>query len=149
MYEAFTSCDIEQNKKQRKGRLSFYVNGKLKYFVDNFSEFIARRLEDHMEKQVGVPFNFSLGGGSQGLIETQTFDGRDLADLGLNIEQNFAGSFIGDISQFKFNLCDLYFDDITNIYNSELFRYANPSGLLAQENRYLVLQENLYGILIH
>ena len=149
MYDAYAPCDIEQNKKQRKGRLSFYVNGKLKYFVDNFSEFIARRLEDHMEKQVGVPFNISLGGGSQGLIETQTFDGRDLADLGLNIEQNFAGSFIGDISQFKLNLCDLYFDDITNIYNSELFRYANPLSLLAQENRYLVLQENLYGILIH
>lgn len=148
MYEAYAPCDIEQNKKQRKGRLSFYINGKLKYFVDDFSEFMARRLNDHMEKQIGVPFNISLGGGSQGLIETQTFDGRDLDDLGLNIEQNFAGSFIGDISQFKFNLCDLYFDDITNIYNSDVVRYGLPLGLLTQENTYLALQENLYGILL-
>ena len=76
-----------------------------------------------MEKQVAVPFNISLGGGSQGLLETQTFDGRDLADLGLPIEENFAGTFVGGISQFKFNLCDLYFDDIQNIYNEEVFRY--------------------------
>jgi hypothetical protein len=148
MYDTYEYCDIEQNKPARLGRLSFYVNGKLKYFIDNFKEFIARRLNDYSIKQVGVPFNISLGGGSQGLIETQTFDGRDTADLGLNIEQNFAGSFIGDISQFKFNLCDLYFDDITNIYNSEVVRYTPTIGLLSQENGYLLLQENLYSILI-
>ena len=124
MYEAYDFCDLDQNKPARLGRLSFYVNGKLKYFVDDFKEFIARRLNDYFEKQVAVPFNISLGGGSQGLLETQTFDGRDLADLGLDIEQNFAGTFIGNISQFKFNLCDLYFDDITSIYNNEASRYT-------------------------
>ena len=150
MYDYYNDCDLK-SKKERLGRLSFYINGKLKYYVDNFPEFIGKRLNDYPEKQVGVPFNFSLGGGTQGLIETQTFDGRDLGDLGdlgLPIEQNFAGSFIGDISQFKFNICDLYFDDITNIYNNEVIRYLPQSNLLTQEDGYLIFLENGYGILI-
>jgi hypothetical protein len=101
----------------------FYVNSNLKYIVDEFPEFIAKRLEEHKTKQVGVPFNFSLGGGSQGLIESQTFDGLDMADRNLPIEQNFAGTFIGKISQFKFNICDLplsvmreYYKNTKNLY---------------------------------
>jgi hypothetical protein len=124
MYDSYNYCDLE-TKGPRLGRLSFYINGRLKYFVDDFKEFIGKRLNDYWEKQVGVPFNISLGGGSQGLIESQTFDGPDPQDAGLPIEQNFAGSFIGDISQFKFNLCDLYFDDIDNIYSYEVARYTD------------------------
>jgi hypothetical protein len=138
-------CELKV-KKPRKGKLMFYINGKLKFVVNNFSEFIAKRLDEYSEKQVGVPFNFSLGGGSQGLIETQTFDGRDLRDLGLPIEKNFAGTFLGGISQFKFNICDLYFDDIQNIYNNELPRYLNTNFLL-QENGSFILQENGYYII--
>jgi hypothetical protein len=115
-------CDL-LIKPSRKGKLMFYINGKLKFIVDDFDEFIAKRLNEYQEKQVGVPFNISLGGGSQGLIETQTFDGRDPEDLGLLIETYFAGSFAGGISTFKFNNCDLYYDEITNIYLSEKNRY--------------------------
>ena len=107
----------------RTGTLMFYINGYLKFVVHNFSEFIARRLNENKLKQVGVPFNFSLGGGSQGLKESQTFDGLDPEDRGLPIETNFAGTFIGSISQFKFNICDLNFIDIQNNYNNELSRY--------------------------
>lgn len=145
----YDDCELE-TKPRRKGMLLFYINGKLKFIVNDFNEFIARRLEEHMEKQVGVPFNMSLGGGSQGLIETQTFDGRDTADLGLPIERNFAGSFIGAISQFKFNICDLYFNDIESIYYSELPRYsctgANDHFLLTEDGS-LILQEDGFGIL--
>jgi hypothetical protein len=63
-----------------------------------------------------VPFNFSLGGGSLGLLESQTFDGLDMADRGLPIEKNFGGTFVGGISQFKFNICDLLFCDIEYNY---------------------------------
>lgn len=140
-------CDLK-TKPKRKGKLMFYINGKLKFVVKNFNEFIAKRLEEHMEKQIGVPFNISLGGGSQGLIETQTFDGRDVADLGLLIEQNFAGSFFGGISTFKFNACDLYFSDIQNIYNEEVPRYYGVGeNTLIQENGFYVLQENNFKIL--
>ena len=77
-------------------------------------EFIGKRLNEYKGKQIGVPFNISIGGGSQGLLESMTFDGQDSEDLGLLIEQNFAGSFIGQISEFKFNICDLNWVDISS-----------------------------------
>ena len=110
----YTDCDFKI-KGPRKGKLMFYINGKLKYTVNDFPEFIAKRLDEHMEKQIGVPYNISLGGGSQGLIETLTFDGRDDGDLGLPIEQNFAGTFMGRISRFTFYDCDLNYIDIQNL----------------------------------
>jgi hypothetical protein len=117
-----SDCDLKISK-PRKGRLSFYINGKLKFWVEEFSEFIARRLNEYKDKQLGVPFNFSLGGGSLGLIESQTFDGLDPNDRNLPIQENFAGTFIGGISQFKFNLCELTYGDIQNNYLSGSARY--------------------------
>ncbi len=137
-------CDLTY-KPARKGKLMFYINGKLKYVVNNFDENVGRRLNEHMEKQVTVPYNISLGGGSQGLIETQTFDGRDEEDLGLPIQENFAGTFEGGISTFKFNVCDLYFDDIQNIYNDEKSRYINENFLLLEDG-FFILQEDLFKI---
>lgn len=115
--EELNDCQL-QSSKPRKGRLSFYVNGKMVYWVDEFDEFIARRLNEYKDKQIGVPFNFSLGGGSQGLLESQTFDGLDFNDRGLLIEQNFAGTFIGDIAKFKFYLCPLSYTNINENYNA-------------------------------
>lgn len=133
--------------KQRVGKLMFYVNARLKYVVEEFPEFIAKRLNENKLKQIGVPFNISLGGGSQGLIESQTFDGQDLSDLGLPIETNFAGTFIGSISQFKFNICDLPFSDIQYTYITERTRYGiKDTNLMLSEDGYLILQENGYGI---
>ena len=111
-----SDCDLK-TAKPRKGRLSFYVNGKLKYFINEFDEFIGKRLNEYKDKQIGVPFNMSLGGGSQGLLESQTFDGLDFNDRNLPIETNFAGTFIGGISHFKFNICGLTYDNIQNNYN--------------------------------
>jgi len=91
---------------RRKGKLMIYVNCKLKAVFNDFDEFIARRLDEFSSKQIGVPYNFSLGGGSQGLLENMTFDGPDPRDLGLTIEKYFAGTFIGRIYDFKFNICD-------------------------------------------
>lgn len=143
--EPLDDCELKI-KPKRKGKLMFYINGRLKFVVNDFNEFIGKRLNEHMEKQVGVPFNISLGGGSQGLIETQTFDGIDTRDLGLYIEKNFAGSFIGAISTFKFNSCDLYFTDIQNIYNREVTRYHNVGSYLIQENGFYILQEDNFKI---
>lgn len=141
--EYFNDCDLIE-RGPRKGKLMFYINGKLKYVVNDFDELVARRLNDYYEKQVGVPFNISLGGGSQGLIETQTFDGRDIADLGLPIQENFTGTFIGGISQFKFNICDLYFNDIQNIYNEEVLRYYPQEEYMLLEDGSFILLENSY-----
>lgn len=113
--DSLEECDLKIAK-PRKGRLSFYINGKLIYWIDEFDEFIAKRLIEYKDKQIGVPFNFSLGGGSQGLLESQTFDGLDFNDRGLLIEENFAGTFIGKISKFKFYICPLSYEGIQEKY---------------------------------
>ena len=109
--------------KPRIGKLKFYIDGHLKWSVPDFPEFIGKRLDEFKSKQVGVPFNMSLGGGSQGLLESQTFGGMDMSDRGLPIEKNFAGTFLGGISQFKFNICDLSFCQIQNNYAEQAGRY--------------------------
>ena len=111
----------------RMGRLKIYVNGKIFYVVEDFEEIIPRALDTDKEKQVGVPFNMSWGGGTQGLHEnltlsacTATTEGMYIQDpecfpenilsgTTLNklkthilLEQNFAGTFDGAISQFRF-----------------------------------------------
>ena len=143
----FVDCDLKI-KPARTGKLMFYINGRLKFIVNSFPEFIGKRLNEHMEKQIGVPFNMSLGGGTQGLIETLTFDGRDLGDLGLPIEQNFAGSFIGGISKFKFYACDLNFIDIQDIYKNMGNSVIMDSNDILTEDNYDIIQEDNFNITI-
>jgi hypothetical protein len=113
--------------KFRMGRLKIYINGRIFYTVEDFEEVIPRALNTDKEKQVGVPFNMSWGGGTQGLHENLTlsactattegmyiqdpecFPENILANTSLNklrthilLEQNFAGTFDGAISQFRF-----------------------------------------------
>jgi len=114
-----------REKQYRMGRLKIYVNGKLFDIIEDFEEIIPRGLNTEKEKQLGVPFNISWGGGSQGLIENLTFSsttlpygpyiqdpeclsqnilsGTTLSGLTTNIliEPNFAGTFEGGISQFR------------------------------------------------
>ena len=140
-------CDLK-TAKPRKGKLMFYINGYLKFVVNEFDEFIGRRLNEYKSKQVGVPFNFSLGGGSQGLVESQTFDGLDPNDRGLPIEENFAGSFIGGISQFRFNICDLTLCKMRNQYLAELPRYyPNDTDFLMTQNELFLTQEDDWGLI--
>lgn len=133
----------------RTGTLMFYVDGKLKYYVNNFKEFIARRLFEYKEKQEAVPFNISLGGGSQGLLESITFDGPDPYDIGLPIATNFAGTFIGDISQFRFYIEDVDYCTLQNNFVIEADRYdvsdCNTNWLLQQDG-FLILQENGFDV---
>ena len=135
-----TECELEIAH-PRTGKLLFYINGKLKHIVENFDEFIARRLIEYKAKQVAVPFNFSLGGGSQGLLESQTFGGLDPYDYGLPIQQNFSGSFIGGIADFKFNICNLSY---CNIIENYLYwrNILDPHDYLEQEDDFLLTQED-------
>ena len=110
-YEEYIGCELN-GVPQRKGRLDFYINGYLKYSIDEFDEFLFKDLYEYREKQEGVPFNYSLGGGSQGLLETNTIGGPDPRDENLVIQENFAGTFYGDVSKFRLYECAL---DITTI----------------------------------
>ncbi len=110
-YNTITDCALI-NEGRRKGRLDIYVNGYLKYTKEDFDEFLFKDLNEHREKQQGVPFNYSFGGGTQGLIETRTINGPDTKDGNLVIEENFAGSFKGDVACFNMYGCSL---DVTTI----------------------------------
>ena len=109
----------------RLGTLKLYVNGYLFLVIEDFEEIIPRELNTEKEKQVGVPFNISFGGGTQGLHDHLIFSGcsspygpykqdpelfpnnilsaTTLSGLSTNIllEQNFGGTFMGGISQFR------------------------------------------------
>ena len=58
----------------RLGRLKIYINGYYFMVIDNFEEIIPRELNTEKEKQIGVPFNLSWGGGTQGLHDSLIFD---------------------------------------------------------------------------
>ena len=77
----------------------------------------ARILDDLEEKQEGVPFNISLGGGTQGLAEVVYLNYLRLPEYILPLEKEFGGSFIGWIKSFKFYTCPLNYYEIRQNYN--------------------------------
>ena len=120
----------------RKGTLTIFVNGRPVLVDPDFEEIIPRRLNTEKQKQVGVPFNISWGGGTQGLIDNQTFSVdtsgntitcppyvQDPNDLGLLIEKNFAGTYIGGISQLRYYIRPLGVDEIFHNFLVNKDRY--------------------------
>ena len=84
------------------GTLRFWVDGRVVYRVEDFIGLKLRPLNDYSSKQLGVPYNISWGGGSQGLVESQTFGGPDPKDQTLPIATYFTGTFDGELSQLRF-----------------------------------------------
>lgn len=125
---------IEFNQKwidnidRRRGRLKIYVNGFLFMTIEGFEEIIPHELNTEKEKQLGVPFNISFGGGTQGLRESlipfscsgatgpylqdpelmsndtlsnNPFPEIKSIDSQTVLESNFGGTFMGGVSQFR------------------------------------------------
>jgi hypothetical protein len=92
--------------------------------VENFIGLKLRALNEYSSKQLGVPYNISWGGGSQGLLESQTFGGPDLNDSGLDIATNFAGTFEGELSQLRFYDKPLNLMEIRNNFYLDTNRYC-------------------------
>lgn len=115
-------------EKYRLGTLKLYVNGRLFMVAENFEEIIPRLLDVQREKQIGVGYNISIGGGTQGLKDNLTFSGGCPEDINeivyqqdpecltthdldntiysgltthIKLEEYFGGSLIGDISAFR------------------------------------------------
>jgi hypothetical protein len=59
----------------RMGKLMVFVNGRKLQTFENIEEIIPRALYGEKEKQIGVPFNISWGGGTQGLHNHLIFSG--------------------------------------------------------------------------
>jgi len=117
-----------QQRKYRLGKLKIFVNGYPLMTVEDFEEIIPRPLNTAKEKQIGVPYNISVGGGTQGLKDNLTFSGGCPPELSgityqqdpeclttqdldetiysgltteIHLEEIFGGNFIGDISAFR------------------------------------------------
>jgi len=111
------------------GTLKFWVNGLVKYKVDDFIGLQLRALNEWSDKQIGVPFNMSWGGGTQGLTESQTFGGPDYNDRNLLLQTNFAGTFEGELSQLRFYEKPLNVLEVRNNFFVDCRRYCRPDTL--------------------
>lgn len=100
-------------------RLMFYVDGRLVFITKELPKFDFRKLADLDEKQEGVPYNISIGGGTQGLAETIVKNYMIDPYRTYPIEKNFAGSFIGKFRSFKFYTTKNDFTTIRQNYLSE------------------------------
>lgn len=98
-------------------RLAFYVNGKLVLWSKMMPTLLLRALNDNETKQEAVPYNISLGGGTQGLCDVVYDKDAQPGDL-LFLEKEFGGSFCGYFKTFRFHSCDL---DYQKIFSNYLF----------------------------
>ena len=120
-------------REYRLGTLTFYINGRRFHTVKDFEEIIPRQLNTNKETQVGVAYNMSWGGGALGLRENFYPSNCDVTgpltsyypepDQKL-IMENFAGSFIGGISQMMYYIKPLTPDEIYHNFSINKDRYS-------------------------
>lgn len=108
----FALTDFGYIKSQDYMRILMYVNGKLVLYSKEMQTINLRALNDLYEKQEGVPYNISLGGGTQGLADVVYENYKDLPEYVLFLEKEFGGSFTGFIKTFKLYTCDQDFTKI-------------------------------------
>jgi len=98
----------------------FYVDGRLKYITAEMPLLNLRELREEKEKQELVPFNISLGGGSQGLCDVILPNYMMTYSKVFPIEEYFGGTFIGYIKIFRWYNCTMELMNIRNNYNYEI-----------------------------
>ena len=103
----------ENTSSSDKMIIVIYVNGKLKFKSKELPILNLKKLNDMYSKQEGVPFNISLGGGTQGLSDVIYLNYRKLPEYELPIEKEFAGTFIGFIKALRIYNCGISFSEIT------------------------------------
>ena len=99
--------------------LMIYVDGKLRLISKELPTFNFRELNDLPSKQEGVPFNISLGGGTQGLSDVIYYNYLEYPKYRLPLEKHFGGTFIGYIKSFRFYDCDKSLGEIRQNYRYE------------------------------
>lgn len=100
--------------------LRFYVNGNLVFITDPMPKIQLRALDEIYEKQETVPFNISLGGGTQGLCDVILPNYMIKPYRHYPLEKHFAGTFIGYFKVFKFYTCDVEYMNIRNNFLNEI-----------------------------
>ena len=95
-----------------KMQIIIYVNGKLKMVSKELPMLNLKKLNDMYSKQEGVPFNISVGGGTQGLCDVIYLNYRELPKEVLPLEKEFAGTFIGYFKALRIYDCPISFSEI-------------------------------------
>lgn len=122
----FSGCT--NNRVNNVGTLRIYVNGMLVLCVYPFYDLMLKALEGvDKEKQIGVPFTISIGGGTQGLFESFTVNGPDVEDQRLLLERWFNGSFTGNIAYANFRGCPIGVDVIRGNIEKFSEKYNIPT----------------------
>ena len=135
-----TDCMLEYGK-YKNGTLKIYINGKLVFEDNNFTEVIPHELDTNSFYQEGVPFNLSFGGGSQGLLDNMNILGDFTSPPDkLIIDEFFSGTYIGGVKSIQMYLTPL---DITEIIN-EVNIIKNTYDLYTLQGGRYVLLKNLY-----
>ena len=94
-------------------QIFIYINGYLKLVSKELPELMLKPLDDNSERQEGVPYSLSIGGGSQVLCERILLNYYNRPDYLLPIERYFCGTFIGDIKNFTFIPCRINYPIIS------------------------------------
>lgn len=113
--KTFINVRLLMNK-NKKFNLFFYINGKLSFVSKTLNNLFLKELNDRPEKQEGVSYNISIGGGSQGLCDMIGFNNNYNTQYLLPIEKYFAGSLIGDIYKFRIYYGKTDYSKILNNY---------------------------------
>jgi hypothetical protein len=70
----YTDYELFLCAPQRMGKMIFYVNGRAQWILRDFPEYFFHALKNQKEKQIGVPYSISWGGGSFGLRHSWHYD---------------------------------------------------------------------------
>ena len=123
--EEWNVIHVKVESSFNKMKLLFYVNGNLVFISKELPMIDLRKLNEIDEKQETVPFNISLGGGTQGLIDVVLPNYMIDPYRHYPLEKHFAGTFIGYFKSFKMYDGNLESFDIFNNFKYEMNNLKN------------------------
>lgn len=137
--EPILDLDILDCVKQRKGNLIFYVNGRVIWSIKDFPEFYFHGFENDKEKQLGVPYSMSWGGGSFGLLHSYHYDHQKY-DL---INENFISSDGLDLIDSTSGMTVTYTGSTDFSGNTYSIEYTLPISVIS--NRDYKITASIYS----
>lgn len=133
-YEGIPNKDILHCYPTRKSDMNIYVNGFLFWKEKNVNELWFKPLNTEKEKQIGVPYNISWGGGSFGLKHSWHFSGsgdtemnlyeQDTRKNNLLIQDIYDGSFNGGIQKLRIYMKAFNITEIRHNFNTEKLSFG-------------------------
>jgi hypothetical protein len=136
--------------KQRTGKLIFYVNGRANWIIYNFPEFYFHGFVNQREKQIGVPYSISWGGGSFGLEHSWHYDyqtyglysGEDTTYINTNfsvqenplIGDNPLSGLVLSADTQKFDYTVFRVDYTGGTGNTYFIKFNNPISVLSNRD---------------